>query len=121
MCMTSLISYVTLFLTIEHLIILRIISEHPEWGTRKVDAEKLEYFYKMLNDSSAETASGAASAIAPTAASTSAGPSVLPLIAYKAAVLSHSSLLPATSTASTTNRGKIIKLRDHIAYGQRFW
>jgi len=72
--------------------------------------KKLEYFYKMLNDISAETTSSIASAIVPTAASTSAGPSVLPLVASKAAGPSHSSLLPATSTAAAANWGKISKL-----------
>ena len=101
--MRTLMSYITLFLTMEHVIVPRIRAEHPEWGNRKVDGEKYRYFHQLLTDTSAGAVGGAASVVAPAAASAVAAPA------------------PSTSATSAVAQAKTTKLRDHIAYGKKFW
>ena len=99
-------SYITLFLTMEYVVIPRIRTEHPKWGIRQVGAEKLRYFYQLLNDTSGDAAARAALNLAPPVAPTSAGSSASALATSKITGFSVSSPPSSTSAASAVPQDK---------------
>jgi hypothetical protein len=110
--MKTLMSYITLFLTMEHVIVPKIRAENPHWGVRQVDGEKFRYFQQLLNETADAPASSATTENA-------AYPSSIAATSTQAA--SSVPLLDAASSTGSVPQVKITKLRDHIAYGKKFW
>lgn len=50
--MRTIMSYITLFLTLEHGVIPKMRAENPDWDNTRINGEKFQYFQRLLAPSS---------------------------------------------------------------------
>ena len=100
--MKTLMSYITLFLTLEHVVVPKLREEKPDWTPRQIESDKYRYFQQLLASSPDSPQS-----TAPTRAFTHSATNTIDQAPAPAYVVEP----PAS----------LYKLRDHIGYGRVFW
>ena len=53
--MKTIMSYITLFLTLEYVVVPKMRLEYPDWPQRRIEGERFQYFQNLLNPNPAGT------------------------------------------------------------------